>query len=122
MGRRKRLVGTVVSNKMQKTVAVQVVTYRPHPLYPKVVRKRKKYLADTGGKHYEIGDVVVIEECRPLSKRKRWRVVGLKGHLHILAEETPELEEVEKQEGLPTLEGTEVKEDDSAGDAPEGGG
>ncbi len=72
---RKRRTGIVVSAKMQKTVTVRVDTMKIHPLYKKVVRRSKKFLADTGGEIFHEGDVVEIEETRPLSRRKRWRVL-----------------------------------------------
>jgi small subunit ribosomal protein S17 len=106
---RKQIVGTVVSNRMQKTVVVEVATYKPDPVYGKRVRKTRKYYADTSAKKYETGDVVVIESCRPLSRLKRWRVVGLKGHI-VAREEQPE-------EILP-----EVTEDDTPAVATESGG
>jgi small subunit ribosomal protein S17 len=106
---RKRITGTVVSNKMQKTVVVEVSTYKPHPLYEKRIRRTKKYYADTGNKQYQIGDVVVIEHCRPLSRLKRWRVIGLKGHV-AAREEQPE-------EMIP-----EVTSNDTPADETESGG
>ncbi len=71
---KKTLTGKVTSNKMNKTVAVEVSRRFSHPIYRKVVEMRKKFLAHTEEKH-EIGDIVTIEESRPLSKRKRWVVV-----------------------------------------------
>jgi small subunit ribosomal protein S17 len=74
-GRRKTRVGTVVSDKMDKTVVVRVERRLPHPLYGKQVTRSKKYHAHDENNEYRIGDVVRIEETRPLSKLKRWRVV-----------------------------------------------
>lgn len=71
---KKTLTGKVTSNKMNKTVAVEVSRRFSHPIYRKVVEMRKKFLAHTEEKH-EIDDIVTIEESRPLSKRKRWVVV-----------------------------------------------
>lgn len=71
---RRRLQGTVVSNKMEKTVVVEVVRTRTHPLYKKVVRLTKKHMAHDESNALQIGDVVQIVESRPLSKRKRWVV------------------------------------------------
>ncbi len=70
---RKRLVGTVVSDKMQKTVVVAIEDRKMHPIYRKVVSTTKKVMAhdETGA---PIGAVVRIVESRPLSKRKRWAV------------------------------------------------
>ena len=73
-GRRKELVGRVVSNKMQKTVVVAVEKTRHHPLYKRAQRLTKKYYAHDEGDNLQIGDRVRIVETRPLSKLKRWRV------------------------------------------------
>lgn len=72
----KRLVGTVVSDKMEKTAVVLVDQSRRHPLYEKLVKRERKFIAhnERGAK---VGDRVRIEESRPLSKRKRWRVVEI---------------------------------------------
>lgn len=72
---KKVLTGVVVSDKMDKTVSVLVERQFPHPLYGKVVRRSKKYLAHDEENAYKVGDVVEIVEARPVSKRKRWRVV-----------------------------------------------
>lgn len=71
---RRRLQGTVISDKMDKTVVVRVETVRRHPLYGKVIRTAKKFLAHDETNEIAIGDVVQIVESRPLSKRKRWAV------------------------------------------------
>lgn len=76
-GRRKVRVGTVVSNKMEKTVVVVVERRYAHPLYGKQVTRTKKYHAHDENNEYGIGDVVRIVETRPLSKLKRWRVTDL---------------------------------------------
>jgi len=72
--RRKRLVGRVVSDKMDKTVVVEVERLHRHPLYGKVVRKTKKYKAHDEDNVCRVGDVVRIVESRPLSREKRWVV------------------------------------------------
>ena len=74
-GRRKTRVGTVVSDKMDKTVVVAVERRYAHPLYGKQVTRTKKYHAHDENNAYSIGDVVRIVETRPLSKLKRWRVI-----------------------------------------------
>jgi len=74
-GRRKTRTGVVVSDKMDKTVVVRVERRYAHPLYGKQVTRSKKYHAHDEGNEYRIGDTVRIEETRPLSKLKRWRVV-----------------------------------------------
>ena len=66
--------GVVVSNKMDKTVVVLTEQLLRHKLYGKFFRRHVKYLADDPNNSCGIGDKIVIEECRPLSKRKRWRV------------------------------------------------
>ena len=71
---RKTRVGVVVSNRMQKSVVVQIERLVRHKLYGKFVRSRVKYLAHDEENTSNIGDRVLIEECRPLSKRKRWRI------------------------------------------------
>ena len=71
---RRRLQGRVVSNKMEKTVMVEVGRAKQHRLYGKVVRLTNKYMAHDESNELEIGDVVQIVESRPLSKRKRWAV------------------------------------------------
>ncbi len=73
----KTLQGTVVSNKMKRTVVVAVERLVKHPKYGKYLRRRKRYLADDPTGH-AIGDKVTIAECRPLSKLKHFKVVGLK--------------------------------------------
>jgi small subunit ribosomal protein S17 len=74
-GRRKTRIGTVVSDKMDKTVVVRIERRYAHPLYGKQVTRSKKYHAHDEENQYHIGDVVRIMETRPLSKLKRWRVV-----------------------------------------------
>jgi len=71
---RKTKVGSVVSNNMDKSVVVQVDRRIRHKLYGKNISRRVKYMADDPNNICNIGDVVLIEECRPLSKNKRWRV------------------------------------------------
>lgn len=76
-GRRKVRQGTVVSDAMDKTVVVSVARTLSHPLYGKRVGRRKRYHAHDEGNEYQVGDLVRIEETRPLSKLKRWRVLEL---------------------------------------------
>jgi len=72
--RRKRLMGCVVSNKMDKTVVVKVERLQRHRLYGKVIRKSKKFKAHDAYNSCQVGDMVRIVESRPLSKEKRWIV------------------------------------------------
>jgi len=68
----KEKVGVVISNKMDKTIVVQVESRFPHPIYSKTMVKTKKYLAHDETEQCNIGDQVLVQETRPLSKRKRW--------------------------------------------------
>jgi small subunit ribosomal protein S17 len=67
-------VGQVVSTKMSKTIVVEVSRRVPHPLYKRIIGKRKKFYAHDEEGSAKMGDVVRIIECRPLSKLKRWRL------------------------------------------------
>ncbi|HEX2171187.1 MAG TPA: 30S ribosomal protein S17 [Dehalococcoidia bacterium] len=73
----KNRTGVVVSDKMDKTVVVAVETRRPHPLYRRVIRRTTKFKAHDETNACKLGDMVRIEETRPLSKDKRWRVVEI---------------------------------------------
>jgi small subunit ribosomal protein S17 len=73
-GQRRKLVGTVVSAKMDKTAVVEVERLARHPMYEKVMRLRKKYKAHDEENSCRAGDIVRIVESRPLSREKRWRV------------------------------------------------
>ncbi len=68
------MVGTVISDKMDKTVIVQVERLVKHRVYKKYVRRRSKFAAHDGNNTSQIGDKVIITETRPLSRTKRWRV------------------------------------------------
>lgn len=72
---RKKLIGQVVSTKMQKTVVVRVERKFIHPLYKKVVKRHKKYKAHNDRFDLKEGDIVKIEESRPISKDKHFRVI-----------------------------------------------
>ncbi len=103
-GKRKVFVGTVVSDKMDKTVVVAVDRLVRHPLYKKVIRRTSKFYAHDEHNECRVGDVVEIMETRPISKLKRWRVVRIVQRAKVplpvareeVAEETEEqlLEEV----------------------------
>jgi small subunit ribosomal protein S17 len=73
-GRRQSKVGTVVSDKMDKTVVVQVENTVMHPLYHRYMKRRSRFHAHDAANDCRTGDVVEIVSSRPLSKRKRWRV------------------------------------------------
>jgi small subunit ribosomal protein S17 len=74
---RKVRMGTVSSDKMEKTITVSVETVKQHPLYKKTIRTSKKYMAHDENNEAKTGDVVKIMETRPLSKNKRWRLVEI---------------------------------------------
>ena len=86
-GRRKEVVGEVVANRMQKTIVVKVTRKKSHPLYRRVVARNKKFYAHDEAGTAQVGDVVRIAECRPMSKLKRWT-----------------LEEVIRRSSLPQVE------------------
>ena len=74
---RKEKVGLVVSDKMDKTVVVNVEDYKPHPKYKKFIISTKKYKAHDENNECKVGDKVKIVEWRPLSKEKRWNVAEI---------------------------------------------
>lgn len=74
---RKARIGTVVSDKMDKTVVVEVVRQFPHRLYKKIIKRSKRFKAHDEENACGVGDVVRIMETRPYSKQKRWRVVTI---------------------------------------------
>lgn len=74
-GKRVTKQGVVVSNKMEKTIVVLVERQFSHPLYKRTVRRSKKFMAHDESNTAQIGDRVEIEESRPLSRHKRWRLV-----------------------------------------------
>ena len=76
------LTGRVVSDKMDKTVTVLVERRVMHPLYKKIIRRSKKYAAHDEANLCKEGDVVQIEECPPISKRKAWTVIQRNGAAH----------------------------------------
>ncbi len=78
-GRKTTKVGVVVGNKMKKTVTVLVERQVRHPLYKKILKRRKKFLVHDEYEKCKLGDLVKIVETRPLSKRKRWRVKEIVG-------------------------------------------
>lgn len=71
----KQEIGIVISNKMQKTIVVKIEDRYSHPMYSKTLKKTKKYLAHDELETCNIGDQVLLQECRPLSRRKRWKLI-----------------------------------------------
>ncbi|HZK42967.1 MAG TPA: 30S ribosomal protein S17 [Syntrophomonadaceae bacterium] len=76
-GNRKTRLGTVTSDKMEKTITVSVGAVKRHPLYKKTIKTSKKYKVHDENNDAKIGDVVKIIETRPLSKDKRWRLIEI---------------------------------------------
>jgi small subunit ribosomal protein S17 len=79
-GKRRTKVGRVVSDKMDKTVVVSVERLQRHPIYKRVIRRSTKFKAHDQENEARVGDTVRIEESRPLSRDKRWRLVEVLGH------------------------------------------
>lgn len=87
-------VGVVIAKKMKKTVTVLVERQLRHPLYKKIIRRRKKFLAHDEYEKCKLGDVVRIVETRPISRRKKWRVAEILGLSSVDVEtETGEIKE-----------------------------
>ena len=89
--KRKIRTGTVISDKMDKTVVVLVESLRRHPLYKKVVRHTSKFKAHDEANACKVGDVVKIIETRPLSKEKRWRVAEIISRKEVVEVEPAEI-------------------------------
>jgi len=75
--KKRTLEGVVVSDKMTNSIVIQTARLVAHKLYGKMIRRHKKFMADDPQNSCNIGDQVVIEECRPLSKNKRWRLLQI---------------------------------------------
>lgn len=85
-GRRKEVVGEVVSNRMRKTIVVQVTRKKAHPFYGRVIARHKKFYAHDEKNEAQVGDVVRLEETRPLSKLKRWKLKEIVRKAAVLPE------------------------------------
>ncbi len=96
VSRRRRMVGQVVSNKMDKTAVVAVETIKQHPLYRKTIRTTKRYKAHDENNQAQIGDMVRIEEARPLSREKRWVIIEWLQRGQGAIEEVAEVQVVEE--------------------------
>ena len=93
VGRRKEVIGNVVSNRMHKTIVVQVIRRKSHPLYSRVISKAKKFYAHDEKNEAHVGDVVRLEETRPLSKLKRWRLKEIVRKTTLVPEVRVEIEQ-----------------------------
>lgn len=78
--KKRSLSGVVVSTKMDKSIVIRTEQLVPHKLYGKFMRRHVKYMADDPDNTCRVGDLVMIEECRPLSKNKRWRLRAIIEH------------------------------------------
>jgi small subunit ribosomal protein S17 len=103
--RRQQKIGRVVSNKMDKTIVVAVETLKKHRIYKRTYKQTKRFYAHDEENTCQIGDLVRIEESRPLSKLKRWRMVeivragsGIVPVEEVVAEVDPELDTDESEE------------------------
>jgi small subunit ribosomal protein S17 len=85
--RRATKLGRVVSTKMSKTIVVEVIMKKAHPLYKRVIAKNKKFYAHDEDNTARVGDYVEIEETRPLSKLKRWRLKNIVQRAKLVAGE-----------------------------------
>src|SRR6266702_6478730 len=104
-GRRQQKVGRVVSNKMNKTIVVVVETLKKHRIYKRTYKQTKRFQAHDEENICQIGDLVRIEECSPLSKMKRWRLIeiikpssGIVPVEELLADADPDLLSTESDE------------------------
>ncbi len=104
-GRRQQKVGRVVSDKMQKTIVVAVESLKRHPIYKRTYKQTTKFKAHDEHNSARIGDMVRIEETRPLSKEKRWRLVEIMNR----AAQTMPVAEVEA-----ALQGEQGEEEEEA--------
>ena len=85
---KRKLIGKIISNKMQKTVVVDVERMKENLKYKKKYKTDKKYKAHVENGEYQIGDKVIIEECRPISKDKKWRVIKKVDSLRSVVDES----------------------------------
>jgi small subunit ribosomal protein S17 len=85
-GRRKEVVGEVVSSRMHKTIVVQVTRKKAHPFYGRVIARNKKFYAHDESNQAHVGDIVRIVETRPLSKLKRWKLKDIVRKAALLPE------------------------------------
>ncbi|MBO8427666.1 MAG: 30S ribosomal protein S17 [Firmicutes bacterium] len=115
MDKRRRIQGVVIAANTKKTLVVQVESYRKHPKYKKRVQFRSKYYAHDELETAKVGDTVTIEECRPMSKTKRFRLVSVDKKalesIKLMEEEALEevLHEEHKEEALKEETVTEAK-------------
>lgn len=97
---KRQITGKIVSNKMQNTVVVRAERIKEHPKYRKRYKINTNYKAEANEKEYQIGDIVLIEECSPISKDKKWKVIKKISSSGENREEAPDLvkEEIKEKE------------------------
>ncbi len=95
---KRQITGKIVSNKMQKTVVVRAERIKEHPKYRKRYKINTNYKAEANEKDYQIGDVVLIEECNPISKDKKWKVIKKISAAASGREEAPDITKEEAKE------------------------
>lgn len=114
--RRKTKVGVVVSAKMAKTIIVEVGRFREHPLYKKMIRLRKRFAAHDEAGEAKAGDLVRIQESRPFSATKRWRLVEVISRAGEAGAAAPRVADIEKaleeQEGVADILAPEREDED----------
>jgi len=115
MNNRRRIQGEVIANKNDKTICIQVSGYKKHSKYLKRVQHRAKYYAHDEENAAKLGDIVTIEECRPMSKTKRFKLISVdvKALEKIeVSEENSVTEVLAKKEKEAKVEEAEVKEEE----------
>lgn len=116
--RRKTKVGVVVSAKMAKTIIVEVGRFREHPLYKKMIRLRKRFAAHDEAGEAKAGDLVRIQESRPFSATKRWRLVEVISRAGEAGAAAPRVADIskalEEQEGVTDILTPEREDEDEA--------
>ena len=120
--RKRELVGRVVSDKMEKTVVVAVQSLRRHRLYQRTVRRTKKFMAHNDENQARQGDLVRIQESRPISRHKHWRVASILEVFALRGRAVPEaavavVPEVQEEVAAEIGEAGEAAADDAAGAA-----
>jgi small subunit ribosomal protein S17 len=128
-GKRKTKVGRVVSDKMDKTIVVSIERLARHPLYKRVIRLTSKFKAHDELNEARVGDTVLIEESRPLSATKRWRLVEIveragehsTGARDVVAEESDTAEAIHSSAHPGRRGGAELEHGHAADAAGEGG-
>lgn len=95
---RQRKVGWVVSTQMTSTIVVSVDSFVNHPLYKKKIRRTKRFLVHDPQSKAKLGDMVTIEETRPISKLKRWLLIDIKRSKDVISKPKEDIQVVEKKE------------------------